>query len=321
MVGIIKNILNDIDLEPVLFEVGASGEREKMWDEIAGHSIHVSFDPDLREIREVKGSKYKRAITINKAVIAEEGKDKIKFFFTKSPYCSSTLRPDLDSLSNYTYVDLFNIESEADVEAVTLDAVIKQNGISHIDWLKLDTQGTDLRIVKSLDANAFSKMLAVDIEPGWINAYKGEDLFVDAHKFLLEKGFWLSDIKVKGAVRIRQKTLDVTSLFGQKNDKKVIDRAIRKTPAWCEAKYLRSIESLGKCSAEKKDYVLLWVFAVMQNQLGFALDVIVTLQEKFDFCETIEKMKKVNIGLLNTRSRSYTGRIINLLCGFLDKMR
>ena len=59
--------------------------------------------------------------------------------------------------------------------------------LSGIDWLKTDSQGTDLRIFNSLRPEVRSRVLAIDIEPGLIDAYVGEDLFVDAHKELHPK--------------------------------------------------------------------------------------------------------------------------------------
>src|SRR5207247_2893397 len=144
----------------------------------------IGFDPDLREIREIPGGQYHRAVIVNDAVTDSENRHEVRFYMTKSPYCSSTLLPDSRSLENYIYSDLFVVEREAKVRAATLDAVVQRLGLTGIDWLKVDTQGTDLRIFGTLSSNLRAGVLAIDVEPGLIDAYQGEDLFVDTHSAL-----------------------------------------------------------------------------------------------------------------------------------------
>src|SRR5262249_25246191 len=52
-----------------------------------------------------------------------------------------------------------------------------------------------------------------------------------------------------------------------------IHKALRPTPGWTECRYLRSLESLAKVGGTKRDYVLLWVFAAIDKQWGFCLDL------------------------------------------------
>src|SRR5262249_38977983 len=149
------------------------------------------------------------------------------------PFCSSTLQPDTASLANFHFRDRFEIEGKTTVAASTLDCVLDRLSLDRIDWLKVDTQGTDLRIFTSLSDRIRSHVLALDIEPGLIDAYRGEDLFTDAHSYLSKNGFWLSDLNVGGAVRVRE-----SSLKAMIPDKSLhysfASRAIKKSPAYCE---------------------------------------------------------------------------------------
>ena len=85
--------------------------------------------------------------------------------------------------------------------------VAQQFNLSTLDWLKVDLQGTDLRLFTMLDAPLRSHVLALDIEPGLIDAYIGEDLFIETHRTLTQSGFWLADLDVQGTVRVKQQTL------------------------------------------------------------------------------------------------------------------
>ena len=51
------------------------------------------------------------------------------------------------------------------------------------------------------------------------------------------------------------------------------DRTLKKSPAYCEARYLRTLESMAEMKSDRKEYALLWAFAMLDNQAGFALDV------------------------------------------------
>ena len=130
-----------------------------------------------------------RSIIINKAVTSHKKDKEISLFFTKAPYCSSTLEPDVNALSGLIISDFFKIKDKKKVPATTLDSVLEDLSLKKIDWLKIDSQGTDLRIFNSIKYAVRSKVLAVDMEPGLIDAYYGEDLFVDVHTDMIRNGF------------------------------------------------------------------------------------------------------------------------------------
>ena len=279
MGGILNDLLMELGIHPVLVDIGASGRPPSIWDEIAQQSIYVGFDPDLRELHEVSEGKFFRSLIVNKAVISEKGGSQAVFYLTMSPYCSSTLRPDMDSLSNYLFYNLFVVEREATVPATTLDSIMEIFSLPRIHWFKTDSQGIDLRLFSNLPDEVRSHVLAVDIEPGLIDAYIGEDLFVDAHRYLTRNGFWLSDLKLGGSVRMRKLTLEKITCAYPNMNSAVIERAVRTSPAWCEARYLRTTEWLNQGGFAKEDYVLLWVFAVLDKQYGFALDLAVEYEK------------------------------------------
>ena len=279
-----ESIWNDEALaakRPVLVDVGASGDAPQIWTSIAQHSVFVGFDPDLRAVREITGGRFHREIMINEAIVADESATKVKLFLTQSPYCSSTLRPDMASLSNYLFADLFKVVGEVEVSATTLNKVVRRFEFSGIDWLKLDTQGIDLRLFQSLEPATRSGVLALDIEPGLIDAYLGEDLFSEAHSYLAKSGFWLAHLDVKETVRIRQTTLDWILAGQSPQDAKTITDELDKSPGWTEATYLRTIESLRQRNAGRRDYLLLWLFALMLGRFGFAFDVTAAFAQDF----------------------------------------
>lgn len=289
----------------MLIDVGSSGATPEVWEPIARHSVFVGFDPDLREIYETSEGHFHQSVTINEAITSDKERDKIVLYLTKFPYCSSTLPPDLKSLSNFLFSDFFAVEREERVRATTLDAVLERLSLARIDWLKLDTQGTDLRIFNSLKDETRSRILAVDIEPGLIDAYMGEDLFVDSHQSLTRQGFWLSNLNMGGAVRMSAGVLDQITTTHPDITRAFVEAHLKKSPGWCEARYLRSIESLRDAGLTGREYVLLWVFALLDAQLGFALEVALEYERAFgrSGVEVATSMKDETVALIRHERR------------------
>ena len=286
----IDNVLTTLNIQPVLLDIGASGAPPPQWKPIARRSIYVGFDPDRRELHEILGGQYARSIIVNEAVTNVLGQDGVRFYLTHSPYCSSTLPPNTEVLLQYLFSDLFAVEKEVLVRASSLDAVIDRLGLQGIDWFKTDSQGTDLRLFQSLRDDLRDRVLAIDIEPGLMDAYRGEDLFVDAHRELLRQGFWLSSLDVKGSVRMKRATLQaVASRHPGLKDVHVYD-AVRSSPCWCEARYLRTIESFSQRNAGKRDYMLLWVFAMIERQWGYALDIAQAYRQQFGDDQILDQL-------------------------------
>lgn len=281
MSPVFDRLLSKLEIHPVLIDIGASLAPPRIWAPIAGHSVYVGFDPDLREMRTVTDQAYRKTIIVNEAVTCDKGSTDARFYFTASPTCSSTLKPDAAALGEYLFADLFVVEREAGVRATTLDAVLDRLALPGVDWLKTDSQGTDLRLFESLKPERRARVLALDMEPGLIDAYVGEDLFVDAHRQLLASGFWLSDLEVQGTVKMRSSTLRRLKSMDPAPDLDHAVGSIKNSPGWVNARYLRTLPWLAKGDFDKRDYALLWVFACLDGQVGFAGDLAVDYETRF----------------------------------------
>jgi hypothetical protein len=284
MQQLIDHILVGHSIEPVLVDIGASGGSPKIWQPIRAHSTYVGFDGDDRDIRHPQEHEFRHAHFVHE-VIAPNGDREVTFYLTRSPYCCSTLKPNTLVTENFLSADSFIVEREQRARAASLNELVDRLSLERIDWMKIDTQGTDLRIYNSLRRELRDRMLAIDAEPGLRGAYVGEDLFCDVHKQLVADGFWLSNLKVCGLVRMRKSTLNALAAREPALDADAIARALRPTPGWTECRYLRSLESLAKVSAEgksgRRDYLLLWVFALIDKQYGFALDLALDYANHF----------------------------------------
>jgi len=300
---IIQALLTRHDIHPVLVDIGASAGTPAIWNDLATHAIYIGFDPDQRDLQELSDGHYYKGTIVNKAVTSTPGQDQATFYFTNSPYCSSTLPPDNAALSNYLFANLFEVTSQGNVPTTTLDDVVAQLNLPCIDWFKTDSQGTDLRLFTSLNESTRSRVLAIDIEPGLIDAYQGEDLFVTAHSDLIQQGFWLSDMNVCGTQRIHQATLRKLLTDKAGITYGMLQQNIRKSPGWCEARYLRTLDWLKQHNLSQREYVLLWVFALVDNQIGYALDVALAYEQVFGKDTTAETMQQEVTSLIQRAAR------------------
>ena len=252
---------------PVLLDIGASGSLPHQWNEISAYSVCLAFDGDEREFGyvEEKRKQFKKLVVVNKIVSHTEGT--IDFYLTKSPYCSSTLKPDTQNLSKYEFARLFEIDKILKVQSVTLSNVFSRNNIDYIDWYKSDTQGTDLRLVKSLNQELIKKVIVYELEPGIVDAYRNEDKLHSVLQFFDHLKFIAVDANIKGSCRIDME------LAGQKlpdNMLKNISRLLPTTPDWCEIGFFNSFNN---ASFTVREYILGWIFATIKKQHGLALEI------------------------------------------------
>jgi len=57
--------------------------------------------------------------------------------------------------------------------------------------------------------------------------------------------------------------------------------SIKISPGWVNARYLRTLSWLAQGDFSKRDYMVLWVFACLDAQLGFAGDLAVEYEKRF----------------------------------------
>jgi FkbM family methyltransferase len=279
--NIIDEILNRpefVNDPPILVDIGASGKIHAKWKKIAKYSVCIAFDADDREFGFVENAASGfRKLYVYNCIVSDKESDRIDFYLTKSPFCSSTLEPDTPALSEWSFADKFIIEKKISLNNITLSKVLENLNISKIDWFKTDSQGIDLRLFKSLSNEIQNKVIVAEFEPGFIDAYKIEDKLYNIVGYMSSGNFWLSDFITKGAERFAQ--TDLSSITQNNLLKKLIQFSHRKSPGWAEMTYINSFKN----NAPLRDYLLGWVFSVIHNQYGFSLKLAEEGKRKFDY--------------------------------------
>ncbi len=272
----------------ILVDIGASGDPPPIWQELAFFASYIGFDPDARELNEANHYGF-QDFKLVKKIVTDGDANTVKFFLTDYPYCSSTLKPDMAQCAQYTFTETFVVNDQTEFPAMRLDQVMTDLDLDRLDWLKLDSQGKDLDLFLSIHQTLRSRILAIDIEPGVIPFYEGENTFSESHQALLDEGFWLASLQLQngGFARIHQSTRQALADYRLPPDQEPIDfMGLPVSPTALEARYFRSLESLIARGATIRDFLTLWMFALCDQKLGFALDVAMHLQTQSDCSET-----------------------------------
>lgn len=254
-----------IDRPPVCVDIGASGELPREWRALAPYSVCLAFDADARDFRsdDSAATGWKRLIMLNR-LVAETSSDAVDFFLTRSPHCSSRLQPNRPALEPWEFSELFNVDRQVTLPAISLAHALSGVGIDYIDWFKTDSQGTDLRIFASLPGEMINRILVADFEPGILDAYYGEDKLYSLMGFMNDRPFFVSDLAVKGTQRIGTNALQSLGRL----DRKLIGRLLKKSPGWAEISYLNTF---GGAVYSNRALLLGWVVSSIKEQHGHAL--------------------------------------------------
>lgn len=257
---------------PVLVDVGAAGGVHRPWREIARFCIGVGFEPDAREAAPLSAaqSQFKRWVYCPTLVVpAPTPGDRQDLHLTRSPQCSSTLRPDGAALGEWAFADSFAVEETRSFAATTLQRALAGQGIGRIDWLKCDTQGLDLGIFRSLPEAERARLLVVEFEPGLIDAYAGEDKLAEVLAAMDREPFWLADLGVCSTPRGRPEMF--TRHLGA-GALPWVQRLAPGASAWANVRLLRDFSQQPE-TLDRRAHLLGWVFATITGQHGGALAV------------------------------------------------
>ncbi|MBA3680096.1 MAG: FkbM family methyltransferase [Bacteroidetes bacterium] len=180
----------------ICFDVGARNGLKDLKTLSRVTSLY-SFEPGGHEndgLNKNSGKAYANFELINKGLYSSTGI--YDLYLMANPSMSSMLKPDEKILDEY-FNDItefkewrkqLKIVDVKKVETTTIDAVIKEQNIKAIDYLKIDTQGTELEILKGAENSLRDKKInVIKTEFAFIPLYKDQPTFTEIDLYL--KGF------------------------------------------------------------------------------------------------------------------------------------
>lgn len=176
----------------LIADIGAVGGIDPRWKRFSKALEAILFEPDPRSIEGLRAMAPKNWKVINAALgLKNELRD---LHLCARDQCSSFLKPDLNILGRWPNPERFRIEKTIKLETRSLDEVVRTEKLGNIDFIKVDTQGSELDILRG-SKQTLANVIGVEVEVEFVPIYKGQPLFADICAYLNGLGFELFDIK------------------------------------------------------------------------------------------------------------------------------
>ena len=191
----IENLIKNKKL--IGLDVGAQGgfNSDKFFPEKYNKYFETILVDPLKSSLKNKQSKH----IVNKGLW---GTKNIKKFYilNKRPGSSSMYEPNKESLKIYGFKEkdfhLFDVSKTEMVECDTLSSSLKSLGLNNLDYLKIDTQGAELEVLKGLED---FRPLVIKCEVQIFPMYKNVPSWTEIPNFLYKLDYMLSDWKKIGS--------------------------------------------------------------------------------------------------------------------------
>lgn len=190
-----KNLINNLlkGKKITALDVGAQGGFNS--DNFFSSKYNIFFKKILVEPIKSENEKIKEELIINKGLWSKKQK-KILFLLDNRLGSSSMYEPDkeffdLHDIKKKNYQN-FEITRTVEVECDTLSNELDKLQIKKLDYLKIDTQGAELEILKGLGP---FRPLFIRVEAHFFSMYKNVPSWHELVNFLYDLNYVLIDLK------------------------------------------------------------------------------------------------------------------------------
>ena len=177
----------------VLVDAGARGGIPKRWRPVEPWLSVVGFEPDARSLDELDQSDRRRIFP--KALASEPGS--VTLHLTAEEGDSSVLTPNRPFLNRFPRAERFDVVGTQTVSGDTLDNQLAEGGIDRVDFIKLDTQGSELMILEGARQTLGRGVFGIEVEVELNPIYDHQPLFSDVDGFLRSLGYELFDLELR----------------------------------------------------------------------------------------------------------------------------
>lgn len=156
-------------------------------------SIRISaFEPDQAECLKLEEGRphSKNAQFFYYPVVLGKRPEIRTLYKTFDPACSSIYSPISELSEKYIELKCTKLISMNSINVTTLDIWRNTQQTKHVDYLKIDTQGSELDILEgALETLKFTSLVELEVEFSPI--YQDQPLFADVDVFMRSQGFYL----------------------------------------------------------------------------------------------------------------------------------
>ncbi|MBI3899046.1 MAG: FkbM family methyltransferase [Gammaproteobacteria bacterium] len=175
-----------------VIDVGASGGIDSRWSNFTSFFKAILFEPDPREFEILKGKSRGNLVVLNSAL--SDAVKEVDFNLCKKQQVSSAYLPNRDFLAKFPDCERFSVERTIKIKTDTLDDQLEKNNLNEIDFIKIDTQGYELAILRG-GIQSLEQAIGLELEVEFSPLYENQPLFADVDSFVRKSNFELFDLK------------------------------------------------------------------------------------------------------------------------------
>lgn len=172
--------------EPVILDIGASNGRESVeFRMLFPKAIIHCFEPEPSNFQKLLGKTEGLGIQCHQIALGSTNA-KQKFFVSSGPSgaSSSSLKKPTQHMKVHPQIKFKKV---IEVDTVRLEDWLSRNTVHHVDFLWMDTQGTELDILKN-SGTVLQSVKAIHIEVSLMQLYEEAPLYQEVREFLEHRG-------------------------------------------------------------------------------------------------------------------------------------
>jgi FkbM family methyltransferase len=190
---IASNVFNEIPL--MVVDVGARGGFEEHWSMYKDKVRLIGFEADVKEcerLNKLEAGTGKRFYPV--ALHQNEGRK--TFYATAFPPSAGFYQPDMKQVGRFPDKEHLTVVNTLDLNTISFDKFANDELINYVDFIKLDTEGSELDILKGALSTLKKTVLGLSIEIWFQSWHIGQPVFSDMDLFLRSLGFRLFGLDV-----------------------------------------------------------------------------------------------------------------------------
>ena len=195
--SIFTDFVKNNDLIFNYIDIGARGDIVSPWKELEDVSLIIGFEPDSVELRRLNDC-FKNRRYYNIALWSEPATKKL--YINDWESTSSMYLPNVEFINKFQTQHWSGRKTklELDVKCNTLDSILYEDGIIP-DFIKIDTQGAELEILKGCEKILIDYSPIVTCETWCAEVYKNAPMMHEVIDYMHSLGYQVFDMELAAA--------------------------------------------------------------------------------------------------------------------------